>query len=867
MVFVLHIYNFLRHSLCLLFLYFFLFATQTSAQQPAFTADSITVAVAPAYDSVSSFHRFWLGEGYRKLWAAPVKMRVLHLSNEKGGLTIEKLGGGLQTKSLRLKDPGGREYVLRTVQKYPDRKLPEYLKHTIAENILQDQVVTAHPYAALTVPPFADALGIPHANPEIVYLADDTALGTYRSEFANAVYLFEEREPSDTSKTVNTESVQEKVEADNDFMIDQELVLRARLLDLLLGNWDRHEDQWRWEKRKQGSKTMYAPVPRDMDAVYYHTTGVLPWIVSHQWLQSRFQGLHENIRDINGFNFINQSFDRYFLIRPDEKVWKEQIDLFERTITDSVIRSALQLLPDTIFALSGNSIGETLIKRRNNLPREALKYYRFLSKTIDVPGTNKREAFSIHYTDTGSLTVTVTNIKHDGTMGKVLFQRELDPGVTKEIRLYGLGGNDVFSITGAGQNHIKVRMIGGEGRDSFAISTMIRNKKNLVIYDRSDQLNVLPQRGATIRTSVDSSVNSFQTHTFKYDQAGPEFLALYDLDQGVQLKAGLMQVKHGFRKEPYALKQTLDAYYSSGRQSFMFAYSADVKRVWGKADLVADIMARGPHNLSNLFGIGNETTYDKKGKGVDYYRNRYDYINGDVRLKWRLPHNFFLSTGPAAQYYTSDSSNNTNRYLNEYNQANPDENVFSNRFYAGLVAGVQHNTRNDALLPGKGLVWDAEIRVMKQLNGSEKPSFGQLYSHFLFYIRLFGNSKYVVANRIGAGTSFGDPLFFQKMQLGGTHNLRGFRTNRFTGKTMLYHNAELRFSLFDFNSYLFPGRLGVVAFNDLGRVWVPGENSNKWHDGYGGGLFIIPAELVLIQVIIGHSKEGTYPYLSLGVSF
>ena len=802
------------------------------------------------------------------MWAAPVKMRVLHVSNEKGGLTVEKPGGGLQTKSLRLKDPEGREYVLRTVQKYPDRKMPAYLKQTIAEDILNDQVITAHPYAALTVPPFAEALGIPHTNPEIIYLADDSTLGKYRSEFANAVYLFEERAPSDTSKTVNTESVQEKVEGDNDFIIDQKLVLRARLLDLLLGNWDRHEDQWRWEKRKQRGLTVYAPVPRDMDAVYYHTTGVLPWIVSHQWLQSRFQGLHENLRDIKGFNFTNQSFDRYFLTHPDEKMWEEQIDFFEKTISDSLIRTALKLLPDTIFALSGDRLAEILIKRRNNLRNEALKYYRFLSKTIAVPGTDKRELFSVDYKDTGILAVTVTKIKNDGTSGNLLFQRDLDPDVTKEIRLYGLAGNDVFSITGAGHNTIKVRMIGGEGKDSFAISTMVRNKKNLVIYDRSDQLNILPQSGATIRTSVDSSVNLFQKHTFKYDQFGPDFLALYDLDQGVQLKAGLMQVKHGFRKEPYALRQALDAYYSSGRKSFMFTYSADLKQVWGKTDLTANILARGPHNLSNFFGIGNETPYVRDGgKSIDYYRNRFDYINGEARLKWNLPNSYTLSTGPAGQYYTCDSSNNTNRYLNEYNHANPEENVFSDRFYAGLVAGAEHSTRNDSLLPGKGLFWQAEIRIMKQLNGNEKLSFGQLYSNIHFYIPLFGNSNFVVANRVGAGTTFGNPLFFQQMQLGGIRNLRGYRTNRFTGKTILYHNAELRFRLFDFNSYLFPGRLGLIAFNDIGRVWVPGEKSKKWHDGYGGGLYIIPAELVLIQAIIGHSKEGTHPYISIGVSF
>jgi hypothetical protein len=99
------------------------------------------------------------------------------------------------------------------------------------------------------------------------------------------------------------------------------------------------------------------------------------------------------------------------------------------------------------------------------------------------------------------------------------------------------------------------------------------------------------------------------------------------------------------------------------------------------------------------------------------------------------------------------------------------------------------------------------------------------------------------------------------------NNLRGFHSIRFTGKTMLYHNVELRVKLFDFNSYLFPGSIGIIGFNDVGRVWVPGESSNKWHDGYGGGLYIIPAELVLIQAVIGHSIEGTQPYITFGFRF
>jgi len=142
--------------------------------------DSVTAVIAPEYDKVGLVHRYWLGDSYRKLYNTPVKMRVMDLSVEKGGLEVVKLGGGMQTQSLRLVDATGREWVLRSIQKYPERSLPESLRKTVAKDIVQDQISIAHPFGALTVPPFNVALDIPHASPELVYVGDDSRLGEYR---------------------------------------------------------------------------------------------------------------------------------------------------------------------------------------------------------------------------------------------------------------------------------------------------------------------------------------------------------------------------------------------------------------------------------------------------------------------------------------------------------------------------------------------------------------------------------------------------------------------------------------------------------------------------------------------------------------
>ena len=191
---------------------------------------------------------------------------------------------------------------------------------------------------------------------------------------------------------------------------------------------------------------------------------------------------------------------------------------------------------------------------------------------------------------------------------------------------------------------------------------------------------------------------------------------------------------------------------------------------------------------------------------------------------------------------------------------------FTTVFYLGLVAGFEVDTRNEQALPKSGLYWNTQLQAMQQTNDEQYRS-GKILTTFSLYIPVTNDSSLVIANRFGGGTTVGKPSFFQMMQLGGNYYLRGFHTNRFTGNTMAFHNIDIRYKLFDFNSYLLPGTLGVVGFNDVGRVWVSGEHSNKWHHSYGGGIFIQPAQLFLVQAVAGFSVEGFYPYISLGFTF
>ncbi len=847
-----------------------LLATTRAAAQaadPAARADSITVAIEPTYNQVSKLHRRLFGESYRALWAAPVKLKIFHLATEKGGLTITQRGGGLQTKSLRMQDASGRQWVLRTIQKYPERGLPPALRPTIAKDILQDQVSTSHPYAALAVPPLAQALGIPHAHPQVVYVPDDPALGEYRQDFANQVFLFEEREPLDADKTDNTEKAQARLQKDHDNRVDQATVLRARLLDMLLGDYDRHEDQWRWLRVAEDKGSRYEPIPRDRDHVFYKPSGLFPWVLSRHLLMANVQGYHDHIRAITRWNTKARYFDRYFLNELSEDDWRTQIAYVQQHLPDSLIHRALTQMPPNIYQLSGPRLTKHLLARRNLLGAQALRYYRFLAKTVDIPASDKRENVVVARQPAGRMQVTISKRRKDGEPGAVRYQRTFDPADTHELRLYGLGGADSFAVVGAARSRMRVRLIGGAGPDAFAVAPDVPQRRKLTVYDRADEPNQLPAISqARLRTSRDTTVNQLNKTSFRYGYLQPLLLAGYSRDYGFQLISNFIYVKQGFRKDPYAARQSLLVNYGFGNSSLLLNYTGNFIKAVAGNDLVVNVLSKGPNYNNNFFGVGNQTEFaNSDGRRIRYYRGVYNLLSADVRLS-RTYQQWRLNAGVVGQYYTSAGEKNADRYLGLYAAQHPGEGVFSRQAYAGLVASATLDTRDKELVAHRGVYWATSLSGLNRLDAN-RHTFGQALTEFTFYANPLRDSSLVLANRTGGGTTLGDATYFQQLKLGGAQNLRGYYLWRFTGKSIVYNNLELRLKLLDFTSYLLPGTLGLVAFHDIGRVWSPGEASQKWHNGYGGGVYFLPAQLLLVQAVVGFSEEGAYPYISAGFRF
>ncbi len=845
-----------------------LFGMQSRSQ----IADSITTIISEEYDQVSKLHRTFLGDSYRKLYNTPVRMRVMQLSNEKGGLSIVKLGGGMQTQSLRLADTSGREYVLRSIQKFPERSLPEAFRMTIAKDIVQDQVSIVHPYGALTVPPFNKALGIKAAEPELVFVGDDPRLGEYRDIFKNRAYIFEVRMPDADNETDNTLKVIRKLKEDNDVFVEQEKVLHVRLLDMVLGDWDRHEDNWRWQPKKNKGETEYIPVPRDRDKVYYHTSGILPVLLSYQYLKANVQPYNKHIRNIDEWNFNARHFDRLFLNELSANDWREAIAHVQQSITDAVISEAMTKMPIAIQNLSSARLYQTIKARRDSLHNTAMIYYLSLAKTVDIPLSEKNEFIAVDVLGDQRVTVTIHNKKKDGTPGRRLFERTFIANETSEIRLYGLDGNDEYTISGESVTPIKIRLIGGKGFDKYLSPFPIDKSNNIYIYDSNiEDANDYKLKGEFHRKlSADSSVHSYEYDNFVYDRKGFLFNLNYGIDRGLILELGYLIEKQGFRKKPLASRHTFMGHYLTGRKSFMFDYLGELSHVINNQDLILKLNSMGPLNQSNFFGYGNETIYEKdntfndEDRGIDYYRSRYDLIDATVQLRAHINDNLKVSYGWYSQFYTSSYNSNDERFLQDFSNENNEDFVFGNSFFSGLRVDLLHDKRDQIAFPTRGyvfyadLVWQHEVGGRKQQYWSSKATFS-LY-HTL-------GERFTIANRSGVQKVFGSPNYYQHAQLGGESSLRGFNSRRFTGESALYNNLDLRYKLWTINSYIFPATIGMTGFYDVGRVWIKQEHSNMWHHGIGGGIFVSPGDLFVIQASLGFSREAVLPYIRVGMSF
>ncbi|RAW00961.1 BamA/TamA family outer membrane protein [Pseudochryseolinea flava] len=847
---------------------------------------TVTVHASDRYNHESK----WLGKNYRQEWRQDITVPVINLDTVYGGLKIVQKGGGMQTLSLRLEDKKGNEYTLRSVEKFPEKAVPEMLKKTFAQDLVQDQISAAHPYGALVVPFLAEAAGIYHTNPTVVFIPDDPNLGIYRREFANVLALFEERPAGEAKdkphfgnadKVISTDKVLLKLAEDSDNSVDQEFVVRSRLFDLTIGDWDRHDDQWRWAVIKDKKKETYRPIPRDRDQAFFYSDGWLASFWSRRWILPKFEGFRDEVNWTPGFMFNARYFDRSFLNGLSKEQWITQAKSLQAALTDDVIQQSILKFPKELYQHHGDEIVRKIKARRDQLTRYAGEHYAFLAKEVNVVASDKKDWFTVSHESNGDVRVDVFKINKSNEKSSHYYSRVFHPEETKEIRLFGLGGEDVFEVNGEAKGKIRLRVIGGNGIDSVANQSDLR----VALYDQTGDVKI---SGSNIseKLSDDPAVNTYDRKAYRYPLLAPLVYGNFNNDDGIFIGGGFLWTKHGFRKQPYKSQHLFLASYAPLTSSYNFKYDGRFNQVLGKWGVDVDLDWKAPNFVNNFFGMGNETEFDREideveeydlERAVDFYRVRLEQVDYRVKLTHPIGSYAKIKFGPAFQKVEiEDPESDEARFIVGYAASQEEPLLDEEKSFMGGIVDFEVDHRDHKALTTRGVLLKHSSMVMKgiQRNAGDYTSHNTALS---FYHTFRLPARVTFAIRAGGGFNTGNFELYQAQILDGKTELRGYRKTRFYGDSRIFTNSEVRIRIASFRSYLFPAHFGVNAFYDAGRVWYQDEfgndpsttdgTSSMWHNGIGGGLWFTPFNLTVLSTEFAHGEEGNMFYIRLGFLF
>jgi hypothetical protein len=859
-------------------LIFIFFCGLVMAQDDApTTPDAKTqTRVAGAQYKAGGLHEFFFGAHYREIWTSAVEVPILDLGSFAGGLTPLRKGGGLQTKSLRFQAADGSQYAFRSMDKDPSKVLPPELQETVAASVIQDQISSAHPYAALVVDPLAEAVGVLHARPKLVIMPDDERLGEFREEFAGLLGFIEERpdEKPDGSpgfagsdKIAGTDDLFEELEEDNDDCVDPKEFLKARLLDIYVGDWDRHADQWRWARFKKEGKKLWHPIPRDRDQAFAKFDGVLPAIAEKRFVVRQFEGFNKKAPDIISLTHSGRQLDRRFLNSLSHDDFQETAKEFVARLTDPVIENAVRQLPAPVYEINGETLTKKLKDRRRDLENFATRYYRHLAQYVEITASNKDEYAEVNRVDNDRVEVRI--FKRDKDTGDkkedLLYQRIFKRGETKEIRLFLLGGNDKVVVTGGVDKSIVVRIIGGRGRDEIVDHSKVNGyflslipfipdaERKTYLYDLKGETQLVAGPSSVLRAGeVDSVVNFHENkplrRDYSYDTRPFPFLAS-NADDGLFLGGGVTIYRYGFRKQPYSSKHSFRGNYAFKTGAFRMKYSNEFVEVLKRINLRLEANAAVPREVRNFYGFGNDTPRDADRERDDFYRVRSkEYMIKPSVYFNMMPKTWFSLAGAVKHFDTEFGDDSTfTRQTRPYGVDVPT--------LLELAASVTIDLRDRAAATTKGVYLGAGAAHFPKAFDNDSSFTKGFFDSRLYFTPM---RSLTFAFRAAGEKVWGAFPYYEAAYLGGRESLRGFRRERFAGDAALHGSAELQIFLFRTRRILFPTDVGIFYFADAGRVWLNGESPGEWHTTTGVGLWLAPIyRTFAFSIGVGQSTEGT----------
>lgn len=816
----------------------------------------------PEETEKSDIHRFLWGNHYREVYSTNIEVPVLLLDTIHGGLKPIKEGGGQQSRSIRFINKEENEYTLRALRKSPVQYIQadllptsfvgDRIDNTFPQRLVLDYFTTSHPYAKFALDNFAEALDLPHIKPEIFYVPRQPALEIHNDEYGDELYELQAHAGSENKsfaqfekpqEIISTFDLLEELREEPKARVDESEYIKARLFDMLIGDWDRHQDNWRWAEYEDSQGKVYVPIPRDRDQAFSKYDGPLIRLIKIAEPRLRkMQTFDEDIDSVEWFNWSGYPLDLQILFKSDWEQWEEQVKKIQHTITDEQIAAAFAQLPEAAQDESIEEIKSKLKGRRENLMNIARRYFEHMQEFVIITGTDESEIFEIQRKDNGSTEIVQRSNSEE------IFRHTYASGKTEDIWIYGMAGDDTFKVTGSGTDLVRLRILGGPGKDTYDFE----NKRRIKLYDFKNEENEILQSGSRKLLSNSYDINNFHYKKFKYSTFRALPYANFETDAGFTLGAETVWTKYGLVNNPFQSQHKLLANYYFATNGFSLRYNAEFAHLFYNWNFGITARYTSPNYTLNYFGSGNDTEYDAGETDRDYNRVRIQKWHFSPALIWRNDAGSVLDLRTSLESYKVKFEPLT--YLGEI--LTPENDIFEQQLYAGAEANYRFYSKNTRAFPSLGSDVRLTTGYKKSIDGTGNE-FAYLEPSISFNYPLISSGYAVFATKAGGEVVFGDDYeIYHAATIGGNRSLRGYRNHRFNGKQAFYHSTDLRTALGLWENQFLPFVYGVTAGFDYGRVWLPGEDSEKWHSNYGGSIWISAGLAVTGNLGLYHGDDG-----------
>ncbi len=832
------------------------------------------------------FKRWFYGSDYRDLWTTPIEVAVLDLNSVGGGLTPLRTGGFGQSISLHFIGEDGRRYTVRSLDKDPTKRIWDALKGTIAEDFLQNMVSGLLPTGALVIDPLMEATGILHSKHTLVVIPDDPRLEEYREEFAGLIGTLQEH-PSEGAENTpgfagsrlisGTAKMREHLEKTPSNRVDARAFLKARLMDFLISDKDRHDGQWRWARFPDGEGHIWVPIPEDRDHAFSDLNGVA-MAVARRGVPAllKFDDKYPNPL---GLTITGWELDREFLVELNKAAWDSVVTAFCGELSDPVIEDAVRKLPQPYYGIVGEMLEETLKSRRDALPQFASRYYALITRQVEIQATDQSEYVECEHTPSGDVVVRIGLIEGPGGGRETpYFQRKFHRKETREVRIYLRGGADRVEISEA-KGRIVLRIDGGGGDDTFTNASETGASKTQ-FYDSRGKNRFVKGKGAKIDECPYTRPPSWL----------PISLARYALDWGmhtftfptitVNPDLGLFMKVHqdrryfGYRKIPFSSRHASNIGLATNGLMPFVSYTGTFRHLLPGFDASVHFKYSGIQ-IIRFNGFGNDRQIPKSSSfykveqshfafapSLDFRKKAHDEDTPSGSLE-PLRSELTLRIGPILKYSNTSLNANKDKFIGS---------VYGTGSFGQIGASgeIMYDTRNNPAYPTHGALVRAAGAVYPGA-WNVASAFGSIDGAVHTYVTVPIPTRPTLALRVGGKKVWGTFPFQESAFLGGPgfiglgtsdSHLRGFRKNRFAGDTSLYGNVELRLVLLPIQ-LLVPGEFGVFIAADAGRVFFAEDpnDADTWHHSVGGGFwlsFLQRKQTMSVAVINGDDLTGVY---------